>query len=65
MNFTPGYGQGVDSTVHRTNPEYDALCGEETTTVGDAESAADLINNHGYQPCFRCDSIVDRAELAK
>ncbi|MFE9921587.1 hypothetical protein ACFYQA_08390 [Streptomyces sp. NPDC005774] len=65
MDFTPGYGQGVDSTVHRTNPDHDALCGEETTTVGDAESASDLVSNHGYQSCYRCDSIVDRAALTR
>ncbi|WP_406227295.1 hypothetical protein [Streptomyces anthocyanicus] len=65
MAFKPGYGQGVDSTVHRTNKDGDAYCGEETTTVGDAESAADLVRNHGFQSCFRCDCAVDRIELSK
>lgn len=59
----PGYGQGVDSTVHRTQENGDSFCGDEVTTLGDADSASDLIRNHGYSRCMVCDYAIGMRKL--
>lgn len=49
-----GYGQGAAMRIHRTDENGDALCGAETVTEGDRDSADDLVRNHGYQRCTSC-----------
>lgn len=53
-DWHPGYGQDNDMAVHRTREDGRAYCGQETVTVGDRDSARDLIKNHGYRSCVYC-----------
>ncbi|WP_060888081.1 hypothetical protein [Streptomyces caniscabiei] len=56
--WKPGYGQGTTPTVHRTREDGNAYCGQETVTVGDRDSAMDLIKSHGYRTCTNCAIVM-------